>query len=46
VLTIADEGMPIHTFPSQHGSLHIRFIVDIPKRLTASDIELVEEIFS
>jgi len=34
VLTLKDEGMPMHNFPSQSGTLHVEFSVRFPTQLT------------
>jgi DnaJ-class molecular chaperone len=33
VRRVAGEGMPQHNFPSQKGTLHVKYIVDLPKVL-------------
>jgi DnaJ-class molecular chaperone len=33
VRRIQHEGMPQHNFPSQKGTLHVKYIVDLPKLL-------------
>ena len=42
---IADEGMPVHGFPSQRGTLHVKYIVDLPPVLSAEQIAAVEKLF-
>ena len=42
---MANEGMPHHDFPSQHGALHIKFHVDLPKGLTAEQSEAINKAF-
>jgi DnaJ-class molecular chaperone len=39
----ANEGMPVHNFPSQHGSLHVKFIVDLPASLTKEQKEALDK---
>jgi len=39
-----DEGMPIRG-TSDHGELHVKFLVNFPKTLSAKQKELVELIF-
>ena len=34
VRKISGEGMPVHNFPSQHGDLFVKYIVDLPPTLT------------
>ena len=45
VRKISDEGMPIHHTPSQFGDLHVRFIVELPKKLTDADKKQLKAIF-
>lgn len=33
VLKIREEGMPVHNFPSQHGDLHVKLKLQMPKSL-------------
>ena len=37
--------MPVHNFPSQHGALHIKYIVDLPTSLTPAQREGLEKLF-
>jgi len=37
-LEIPNEGMPVRNFPSERGSVLIRFDVEFPSKLTASQI--------
>lgn len=46
VKKIAGQGMPIHGVPSQFGDLYVRFIVELPKKLSQSDRELLEKVFA
>ena len=41
VLTLKDEGMPVHGVPSEFGKLHVRLVVVMPKRLTSDEKEFV-----
>jgi DnaJ-class molecular chaperone len=34
VRRVQGEGMPQHNYPSQKGTLHVKYIVDLPKVLT------------
>ena len=34
VLKIKEEGMPVHNFPSQHGDLHVKLKLQMPRTLT------------
>jgi hypothetical protein len=43
---MANEGMPQHDFPSQHGALHVKFIVDLPKSLTAEQADAIGKAFA
>ncbi len=43
---MANEGMPHHNFPSQHGALHVKFIVDLPPQLTKEQKEGLDKILS
>lgn len=45
VKKIQGQGMPIHGFPSQFGDMYVRFIVELPKTLTAADKELLKKVF-
>ena len=45
VKTIKGEGMPIHQFPSEFGDLHVKFIVQMPKKLNDAQKKFVEENF-
>lgn len=42
---IEDEGMPLKEDPSEKGKLHIKFKINVPKKLTDKQKELVEQIF-
>jgi len=39
IITISGEGMPVHTFPSQTGDLHIEITVKFPTSLTEEQKE-------
>ena len=41
---IPGEGVPVHNFPSQLGSMHVKFIVDFPKTLTPEQIKALDAI--
>eukprot|EP00331_Platyophrya_macrostoma_P006784 CAMPEP_0176424888 /NCGR_PEP_ID=MMETSP0127-20121128/11088_1 /TAXON_ID=938130 /ORGANISM="Platyophrya macrostoma, Strain WH" /LENGTH=350 /DNA_ID=CAMNT_0017805997 /DNA_START=32 /DNA_END=1084 /DNA_ORIENTATION=- len=45
VKRIPGQGMPIHGVPSQFGDMHVRFIVELPKKLTQADKEILEKVF-
>ncbi len=44
VLRLKEEGMPRHNFPSEFGDMHVKLHVDMPKKLTAAQKKLVEEL--
>jgi len=43
-LQVANEGMPVHNFPSQKGTLHVKFIVDLPKTLSGEQKAALDKI--
>mmetsp|Transcript_16590 Transcript_16590/g.29765 ORF Transcript_16590/g.29765 Transcript_16590/m.29765 type:complete len:387 (+) Transcript_16590:68-1228(+) len=45
VLRVKGEGMPLEDNPSRHGDLHIKIIVDYPKKLTKDQKETVLQLF-
>jgi len=45
VKTLKGEGMPIHNFPSEFGNLHVKFHIDMPRKLTAEQREAIERLF-
>lgn len=45
VRVVEGEGMPVHNFPSQRGSLHVKFVVDFPARLTPEQQGALREVF-
>jgi DnaJ-class molecular chaperone len=45
VRKVAGEGMPQHNYPSQHGTLHVKYIVDLPTTLTQDQIDAIERLF-
>ena len=45
VRQVREEGMPHYEVPSNKGSLFVEFIVDLPKRLTKEQQELVDKHF-
>lgn len=45
VKKIAGQGMPIQGIPSSFGELHVRFVVELPKKLTQADIEILQRVF-
>lgn len=45
VKRIKGEGMPIHNFPSDFGDLHVKFVVDMPRQLTAEQAEAIKNLF-
>jgi len=40
-----DEGMPVHNFPSQKGSLFVKFVVDFPPRLNPKQQQTIANAF-
>jgi len=44
VRKVANEGMPVHNFPSQKGTLHVKFIVDLPKTLSGEQKAALDKI--
>ena len=36
--------MPVHNFPSQRGSLHVKYIVDLPKTLTQEQKDALDKV--
>jgi hypothetical protein len=38
--------MPQHNFPSQHGSLHIKFIVDLPHSISKEQREALDKVLN
>ena len=45
VLEIADEGMPKHEFPSEHGSLFVELTVVLPAKITAEQEKTLAALF-
>ena len=45
VMAIANEGFPEFEFPSEKGTLFVKFVVDFPAELTADQQALVEKLF-
>jgi DnaJ-class molecular chaperone len=45
VREIKGEGMPVHGFPSQRGSLFVKFIVDLPPTLSTEQKDAVGKLF-
>jgi DnaJ-class molecular chaperone len=43
---IEGEGMPVHNFPSQKGTLHVKIEVDFPSTLTQHQKDLVAKLFA
>ena len=43
VFKIAEEGMPVHNFPSQSGDLYVMVHVAMPESLTAEQRAIVEK---
>ncbi len=43
---MANEGMPHHNFPSQHGAMHVKFIVDLPAQLSKEQKEALDKILA
>lgn len=46
VRKVTGEGMPLHNFPSQHGDLLVKYIVDLPSKLTEEQKEAVGRLFA
>ena len=45
VITIANEGMPHHGFPSQKGNMHVKVRVTFPSRLSDSQKSSIKQVF-
>jgi len=45
VQKIKGEGMPLHNYPSDFGDLHVKFVVDMPRSLTAEQAEAIKTLF-
>jgi len=43
-LQVGGEGMPLHNFPSQHGDLFVKYIVDLPRVLTDDQKQALEKL--
>jgi hypothetical protein len=41
VLTLRDEGMPVHGVPSEFGSLRVELVFNLPSKLSAADIDFL-----
>jgi len=46
VIVIQEEGMPIHNYPSQKGSLYIEFSIKMPTKLTEEQKEGFKKLLS
>ena len=46
VMTVEDEGMPVHETPSQTGKLYVEFVIDFPTSLTKDQISGFESVLS
>jgi chaperone protein DnaJ len=44
VKTIAEEGMPVHNFPSLRGNMYVKLDVQFPSSLTEAEKELVRKL--
>ncbi|KAL3674890.1 hypothetical protein V7S43_000816 [Phytophthora oleae] len=44
VRTVQGEGMPVHNYPSQHGSLHVHHEIRFPRALSVEQKELVNQL--
>lgn len=42
---ITGEGMPVHNYPSQHGDLFVKYIVDLPRQLSENQKEAARALF-
>lgn len=45
VRKLVNEGMPQHNYPSQHGTLHVKYIVDLPTTVTPDQQEAIDRLF-
>ncbi|KAJ3316290.1 DnaJ (Hsp40), sub A, member 4 [Blyttiomyces sp. JEL0837] len=45
VQEVQGQGMPKHQFPSERGSLFVEYTVQLPDKLTAEQIKLIEKAF-
>ncbi len=45
IMKIKEEGMPVHNFPSQHGSLYVKLKIQMPKSLNDDQKAALEKIF-
>ena len=39
MLTLPDEGMPVHGVPSEFGSLRVELVFNLPSKLSAEERE-------
>lgn len=46
VRKVGGEGMPVHNFPSSHGDLFVKYIVDLPASLTEEQKKAIEKLFA
>jgi DnaJ family protein A protein 2/DnaJ-related protein SCJ1 len=45
VRKIEGEGMPVHNFPSQRGTLFVKYIVDLPRQLNEEQKREIGRLF-
>ena len=43
VLTLRDEGMPVHGVPSEFGSLRVELVFNLPSKLSAQEREFLRD---
>ena len=46
VRRIENEGMPNHNVPSQRGTMHVKYVVQLPKSLSAAQQAVIDANFS
>jgi DnaJ-class molecular chaperone len=45
VRRVEGEGMPVHGFPSQRGTLFVKYVVDLPPALSQEQKDAVSRVF-
>merc|ERR1712000_38033 len=45
IMSVANEGMPVHNFPSERGTLYIQFEVEFPEELSDDQKKLIDQAF-
>lgn len=43
---VDNEGMPQHNYPSQHGHLYVKYIVDLPQSLSDAQKDAIAKLFN